>query len=206
MVALMKRLFGKIMYGEPIIVVSGLPRSGTSMMMKMLTAAGMTVAQDGIRSADEDNPKGYFELEKVKELDKVQEKGWMKDYRGQVVKVISFLLRDLPPDNNYKVIFMLRELEEVLASQKKMLERRNEPADAVDDEKMKKNYDNHLRKVRYMLEREANMDVLYVKYDEVVANPRGEAERVNKFLGGEFDVEKMTAAVDGSLYRNRKES
>jgi hypothetical protein len=202
----MKRLFGKIMYGEPIIVVSGLPRSGTSMMMKMLTAAGMTVAQDGIRSADEDNPKGYFELEKVKELDKVQEKGWMKDYRGQVVKVISFLLRDLPPDNNYKVIFMLRELEEVLASQKKMLERRNEPADAVDDEKMKKNYDNHLRKVRYMLEREANMDVLYVKYDEVVANPRGEAERVNKFLGGEFDVEKMTAAVDGSLYRNRKES
>ena len=113
-------------YGEPVVVVSGLPRSGTSMMMKMLAAGGVSVMTDAVRKADVDNPKGYYEYERVKDLEKETDKSYVREARGKALKVISFLLKDLPDDNFYQVIFMRRHLDEVIASQNKMLDRRGE--------------------------------------------------------------------------------
>ena len=144
----MKKTWCRMRYGTPLILVSGLPRSGTSMIMQMLRAGGLEVATDNIRQDDEDNPRGYYELERVKELDREGDKGWLKEYRGKVVKVISYLLRDLPRENNYKVVFIERDLDEILLSQKKMLRRRGEDERDVEDEKIRKNYTNHLRQVR----------------------------------------------------------
>jgi len=194
-------------YGPPVIVVSGLPRSGTSMMMNMLTGAGLDVVTDAIRTADEDNPKGYFEDERVKDLDKLDDKSWVRNCRGRVIKVISFLLKDLPPECHYKVIFMHRDLEEVIASQNKMLDRRGEPVpDREDDEAMIRRYRMHLRKTEFLLEEEPYFDHLDVPYREVLDDPGKWATRVAKFLGARLDTAKMTAAVDKSLYRNRREA
>lgn len=118
------KLYRRMVYGEPIVVVSGLPRSGTSMTMKMLEAGGVRVVTDGARTADVDNPKGYCEGDRVLDLAKEVDTAWLPEARGQAVKIISYLLRHLPEDNNYKVLFMRREISEVLASQTKMLARR----------------------------------------------------------------------------------
>ena len=190
-------------YGVPVVVVSGLPRSGTSMMMKMLGAGGLELATDEIRSADEDNPKGYFELEKVKELDKAQQKDWVVEYRGKVIKVISFLLLDLPQDSAYKVIFMRRNLDEVIASQNKMLDRRGEQRGG-DDEKMIGLYKTHLRKVEFLLRERKNFESLDVDYKQALEQPRDCAERVSRFLGLPLDVGRMAEVVDPELYRNRR--
>jgi hypothetical protein len=199
----MKAILSRLLYGKPIIVVSGLPRSGTSMLMLMLKEAGLTIVSDHTRTADEDNPRGYHELERVKELDKTKEKSWLKHHRGEVIKIISFLLQDLPHNLNYKVIFMRRNLDEVLRSQNRMLERNGKSITGASDEKMRMNYDLHLRKVTYRLDRAPNVQVLYLDYPNVVANPRGAAERISEFLGGGLDVDKMAGAVDAGLYRNR---
>src|SRR5512139_2049136 len=118
------RFFRRIRFGEPVIIVSGLPRSGTSMLMKMLEAGGVPLVTDGVRTPDEDNPKGYYEVERVKDLANEQDKTWLRQSKGKGLKVISYLLKSLPADVNYKVVFIRREIEEVLASQKKMLDRR----------------------------------------------------------------------------------
>jgi hypothetical protein len=203
--ALRRRLLERRL-GPPVIIVSGLPRSGTSMMMNMLQAAGLTIASDGERGADEDNPKGYFELERVKELDKTEDKSWLRGHRGQVVKIISFLLKDLPDDCCYKVIFMRRDLREVLASQNKMLVRRGEAEGQADDAKMVELYTSHLRKVELMLEERRNFQNLDVHYRQVVEAPRATAASVSRFLGSRLDAERMVQAVDRGLYRNRRDS
>lgn len=190
-------------YGKPLIIVSGLPRSGTSMAMKMLEAGGFKIVQDGIREADVDNPKGYFELEKVKELDKGGDKSWLGQYRGQVVKIISFLLTDLPEDLNYKVIFMRRNLGEVIASQNKMLDHRGEAHDPASDERMKQLYERHLRKIQYFMKNRSGLDYIEIEHRDAVENPAAMAKRVHDFLGA-GDLEKMSSVVDPSLYRNRK--
>jgi hypothetical protein len=193
-------------YGAPIVVVSGLPRSGTSMMMNMLRAVDLQIVTDELRTADADNPKGYFEDERVKELDKVQDKTWLRDCRGKVIKIISFLLKDLPADNHYKVVFLRRDLEEVIASQNKMLTRRREAVGTrTDDEKMIKRYTMHLRKVEFLLEEEPNFEHIDIVYTEALEQPREQAQRIAEFLGMKLDVDKMTRAVDKSLYRNRRE-
>ena len=192
-------------FGNPIVVVSGLPRSGTSMAMKMLDAAGIPMVVDGIRTADEDNPKGYFELERVKDLAQESDWSWLLDARGKAIKIISYLLRDLPPDHNYKVIFMRRELTEVLASQAKMLERRGEPNE-VDDEKMIELYQNDLWKAKYLLKHNSHFDFLEITYHEVLGDPMAQAHKMNEFLGSRYDPETMAAAVDPSLYRNRADT
>jgi hypothetical protein len=199
----MKSILGRFLFGKPVILVSGLPRSGTSMLMLMLKEAGMTIVCDHFRTADDDNPKGYHELERVKELDKTEEKSWLKHHRGEVIKIISFLLQDLPHNLNYKVIFMRRDLNEVLRSQNRMLARNGNTGTSASDEKMHRNYDLHLRKVYYRLNHAPNFQVLYVDYSNVVADPRREAERINAFLGGGLDPDKMAGAVDSALYRNR---
>ena len=189
-------------YGEPIVIVSGLPRSGTSMMMKMLEAGGLSVLTDSIRQADIDNPKGYYEYERVKNLEKETDKSYVREARGKVLKVISFLLKDLPEDNYYRVIFMRRHLDEVIASQNKMLDRRGE--DAIQDrETMAEAYRNHLAAVKILIRKRPNLEMLEFRYDEAVRNPKDAARSVNVFLGGKLDEGAMSRVIDGELYRNR---
>lgn len=187
-----------------MVVVSGLPRSGTSMMMRMLDAAGLEIVTDEVRSADDDNPRGYFEYERVKELDKGGDRAWVREHRGKVLKIISFLLEHLPEGCFYRVIFMRRDLREVLASQNKMLVRRGERGDGQDDDKMMRLYTGHLAKVDALLRARPDVEVLDVVYRDVIADPRRQAERVARFLGRADRAPAMAAAVDGSLYRNRR--
>ncbi len=186
-----------------VTVVSGLPRSGTSMMMKMLEAGGISPLTDELRTADKDNPKGYYEFERVKKLDE-GDTAWLEEAQGRTVKVISALLKHLPPDYQYKVIFMERKMEEILASQKQMLVRRGEAPDSVSDEKMKDLFGKHLEQVQSWLDEQPNIDVAYVSYNEILESPREQAERINEFLGNVLDVEKMVAVVDEALYRQRR--
>jgi hypothetical protein len=190
-------------YGEPIIVVSGLPRSGTSMMMKMLDAAGIPIMTDAVRAADIDNPKGYFEYERVKDLEKDPDRSWVRDARGKALKVISWLLKDLPDENAYRIVFMRRDIDEVLASQNKMLANRGEE-DTTDDGAMAEAYRNHLAAVRIMARKRPNWTMIEVRYDEAIRDAAKVARIVNDFLGGRYDERAMVAAVDEKLYRNRK--
>ena len=187
---------------EPIIVVSGLPRSGTSMMMRMLQAGGLEVLTDNLREADEDNPKGYFEFERVKQLDK-GDLEWLPKARGKVVKVISALLEHLLAQYNYRVLFMHRHMKEILASQQKMLLHRGESPKKTSDERMAELFQRHLRKVSSWLAEQENTVVLDVSYNEALADPLHHSERINQFLGNRLDVNAMIAAVDATLYRNR---
>ena len=199
------RLVRRIRYGEPIIVVSGLPRSGTSMTMKMLDAGGLKTVTDDKRSADEDNPKGYFEDERVKDLGQMEDRSWLRAARGKVIKVVSSLLQYLPEDNNYQVIFMRRNLKEVLASQAKMLDRRGEASHTSDEELIAK-YESHLEKVEFQLRFRPWFDALYLDHRSVLSDPAGAARKINEFLGGKLDERRMAEAVDPNLYRNRAEN
>jgi hypothetical protein len=188
---------------EPVIVVSGLPRSGTSMAMQMLAAAKIPIVTDGVREPGEDNPRGYFEYERVKALHREKEdRGWLEQARGKAIKIISFFLKDLPASNRYKVIFMRRDLEEVLASQRQMLARRGEAPGAA-DEGMYDILESHLAEVDRLMRESAHFELMNVDYGEVIGNPREQARRIRDFLGLEMDVERMASAVDLSLYRNR---
>lgn len=203
--ASIRQLYRRLRYGQPIVVVSGLPRSGTSMAMKMLEAGGVSPIQDGIRTADEDNPKGYYEDERVKDLHEMEDKSWLGDARGKAIKIISFLLTHLPEDHNYKIVFMRRHLDEVLASQTKMLERRDEDNETT-DEQMRKVYETHLWQVNRLLKRKTCFETLDIDYRVALDNPRQMAEQIRGFLGQPMDVDAMTGVVDKNLYRNRAKS
>jgi hypothetical protein len=170
--------------------------------MQMLAAGGYPVTTDGIRTADEDNPKGYFEAERVKDLHKdAIGRDWVRDTRGKAIKVISFLLKYLPQDNNYKVIFMRRDLNEVLASQNKMLERLGE-ANETADEDMLALWKDHLWRVNYLLKHAPHMDFIEVLYSDAVSEPLREVTRIRDFLGTDLKLNDMAGVVDPSLYRN----
>lgn len=197
---LLSRIFRKKNH-DPVIVVSGLPRSGTSMMMKMLEAGGIEPLTDNLRTPDDDNPKGYYEFERVKQL--ANDKEWLPEAGGKAVKIISALLTRLPPDYPYKVIFMQREMKEVLASQKKMLQRKGKTEDAVPDDVMAEKFQKHLREVYQWLESQSNIDLLYVKYNKVIEDPERQIAKINHFLNNILEFEKMLSIVDRSLYRQR---
>jgi hypothetical protein len=196
------RLYRRLRYGRPIVVVSGLPRSGTSMIMKMLEAGGLPVLTDGLRTADEDNPKGYYEVERVKNLAQEADKAWLAEARGKGLKVISYLLKSLPSTFNYRVVFIRRDLEEVLASQRKMLARRGETEDTP-PERMRALFEDDLWRASYQLKRRPEFETIELHYSAVLARPLEEARRLAAFLGGGLDPEAMAAAVDPQLYRNR---
>lgn len=200
---MLRRTIRRIAYGRPIIVVSGLPRSGTSMMMRMLEAGGIPVWLDGVRQADHQNPKGYYELERVKELDKRIDKTWVREGRGRAVKVISSLLEHLPASNNYQVVFMHRDLQEVLVSQTKMLADRGEERGAG-DETLHKHYEKHLQRVKHFLAHEPWFSSIDVHYHDVLKDAHRVADHVNRFLGGKLHLSRMHDVVDGQLYRNRR--
>ncbi len=185
---------------SPIVVVSGLPRSGTSLMMQMLDRGGMEVVTDNIRTADVDNPRGYYELEKVKRIK--TDASWLPDTRGKVFKMVSALLYDLPPTLRYRVIFMDRDLDELLLSQERMLQRLGRVAAPRDA--MKRSYILHLDRLRAWLGQQGHLEVLRVSYNELLKQPDREAKRVSDFLGGGVDAERMARAVDPSLYRSKR--
>ncbi len=202
MPSLIYDLVRRLKFGRPVVIVSGLPRSGTSMAMKMLEAGGLELVVDNVRTADIDNPKGYYEDERVKDLAELEDMSWFRSARGKVILVVSSLLNYLPANNAYRVVFMRRNLHEVLASQSKMLERRGE-ASHTDDGDLLAMYEAHLEKVQFQLRFRSNFETLYVNYADVVGDPVSQAKRMAEFVGGGLETEKMAAAVDGSLYRNR---
>jgi hypothetical protein len=178
-------------------IVSGLERSGTSMMMQILYLGGMKVAFDTKRKPDEHNPKGYFELEGGKIINRLMEGTFpIEKYDGMVVKVTAYGIKYLPP-GNYKVIYMLRDLDEIIASMSKMIGEKLGEED-------KKAFDRLNKFALKILEEREDIDYITVKYNDVIENPRREIERVNEFLGGVLDVDSAVKAVDPSLYRNRK--
>lgn len=184
-----------------ITVVSGLPRSGTSMMMRMLEAGGVSPLTDNIREADEDNIKGYYEFERVKQIK--EDVKWLKEAEGKAVKLISALLKHLPIYYNYKIIFMKRDISEILASQKRMLKRRGEPIDTVPNDKMMSLFQNHLKETETWLSKQYNINTLYVNYNEIIRNPVSTVEKINDFMDGKLDTKKMVEVVDPTLYRQR---
>ena len=196
------RLFGKSGASEPIVIVSGLPRSGTSMMMKMLDVGGIPPLTDNIRAADDDNPKGYYEFERAKKL-KEGDDTWLTDAEGKAVKVISALLPHLPDAYDYQVIFMRRALPEILASQRKMLINRGEDPDKVSDEEIAALFEKHLAKTLNWIDDHDNVQRLDVDYNGVLKDPHPHVVGVIRFLGRDLDQEAMTAVVDPNLYRQR---
>jgi hypothetical protein len=185
---------------DEVVIVSGLPRSGTSLMMQLLHAGGVPALTDHVRVADTDNPRGYFEFERVKKVK--GDTAWLSGARGKVVKMVSQLLYDLPATERYRVAFMERDLDEVLDSQEKMLCRLGREAAPRDE--MKRAFTMHLARLHRWLDEQPNFAVLRVSYAAVVARPAEEVARVNEFLGGRLNPAAACAAVDPALYRNKK--
>jgi hypothetical protein len=185
-----------------ITIVSGLPRSGTSLMMQMLAAGGMPVLSDGERRADVDNPRGYLEWERIKQLPK--NPASIAEAEGKVVKVISQLLLSLPPQHEYRVIFMQRPLAEVMASQDEMLRRRGTFDPGEDNSVVARAFQDHLSDVYAWLNGKPHVRVSRVQYHTVLRDPKETAESVARFLGIPLDVDAMAQQVDGSLYRQRR--
>jgi hypothetical protein len=187
-----------------ITIVSGLPRSGTSLMMQMLVAGGLPALSDGERRADTDNPRGYLEWERIKQLP--NDPACIAEGEGKVVKVISRLLLSLPAGHEYRIIFMQRPLPEVLASQDEMLRRRGNYKEGADPVVIAAAFEKHLREVYAWLENKPYVTTLRIQYHDVLSQPKEIGQRLAQFLGTSLDVEAMVQQVDASLYRNRAKS
>ena len=185
-----------------ITIVTGLPRSGTSMMMQMLEAGGMMVLTDGIRRADEDNPKGYFEFEQVKTIKR--DVSWLEEAEGKAVKFVYSLLYDLPATRKYQIIFMERDMDEILASQLKMLARSDKTVKSRKNENLKRVFESEVTKLKSWLEGQQSFRFICVPYKDVVEKPFEWAHRVNEFVGGYLNIQSMAVVVERELYRQRR--
>jgi hypothetical protein len=186
---------------EYLTIVSGLPRSGTSMMMRMLELGGLPVLTDEQRGADDDNPNGYYEFEAVKQT--ADDPSWLEGSEGSAVKMVYRLLYDLPTDRQYRVLFMRRNLDEVLASQQVMLNRHG-VKDEVSHAQMMKLFRAEIDAFYKWVEKQSHIDLIDVDYNRMLSDSRQELAKVNDFLGGSLDLNNMLQGVDASLYRNRK--
>lgn len=184
-----------------LTIVSGLPRSGTSMMMRMIEQGGMPVLVDHLRTADDDNPNGYYEFEPVKKTK--QDPSWVPGGVGKVVKMVHLLLLDLPLDFQYRVVFMRRHLDEVVKSQNVMLERHGDTTDDLPRERLIDIYRLQIKKVAdYVDQHSDQFEMIEIDYNEMLRNPRPQAEMVSDLVDG-LDLEAMIEVVDPKLYRNR---
>jgi len=186
-----------------VIIVSGLPRSGTSMAMKAIHAGGIEPIIDNIRQADEDNPKGYHEFEPVKKTK--EDASWLNNASGKVVKMVYRLLYDLPVEHQYRVVFMQRDLKEVLASQNKMLERSGKSGGGISDEQMESLFTAELAKCKKWLAEQPNFKVLYISHRNMINDGPAQVQKIDTFLDGGMDTDAMAATIDPSLYRNRNQ-
>jgi len=186
-----------------VTVVSGVPRSGTSLMMSMLVAGGLEPLQDGVRAADEDNPRGYYELEAVKRLK--EDASWVSAAAGRVVKVVHVHVKDLPREKvAYRLVLMKRDLGEVLRSQRRMLERRGKPGGSLSDDRAAQLFAKQVEDLERLLAAEPAFAWMPVSYNDLVRDPAPLAAEVNRFLGGGLDEAAMRAQVDPGLYRSGK--
>ena len=184
-----------------ITIVSGLPRSGTSLMMQMLLAGGMTALSDGERQADTDNPRGYLEWERIKTLP--NDPACIAEGEGKVVKVISKLLLSLPAGHEYRIIFMQRPLAEVLASQERMRVNRGTDKAGPSAAAMTAAFEKHLREVYAWIDARPYVKALRLPYQDVLRQPKEISQRLAEFLEFPLNLEAMTQQIDASLYRNR---
>jgi hypothetical protein len=184
-----------------ITIVSGLPRSGTSLMMQMLVAGGMSPLADGERQADTDNPRGYLEWERIKTLP--QDPGCIAEAEGKVVKVISKLLLSIPQGHEYRVIFMQRPLPEIIASQDQMLRRRGTFKEGANPAAISAAFEKHLHEVDTWLDGKSYVKMLRVPYHDALERPKEIAKQIGDFLQLDLNLAAMTQQVDASLYRNR---
>ncbi len=181
---------------DTIVVVSGLPRSGTSMMMQMLAAGGIEVLTDGVRAPDASNPHGYFELEAVKRLGR--DDAWLAEASGRAVKVVAPLVPRLPLARRYRVVMMERRLDDVLRSQRAMLRRLHgsEAECGPSDAQLATAFARDLDHVHDHLSRhDRRFEVLRVSYEETLADPLAVAELLDDFLGGCLDLGAVAGAV-----------
>lgn len=191
---------------ETVVVVSGLPRSGTSMLMQMLAAGGLPILADGERTADENNPRGYLELEAVKRLGRDADLAWLDQAGGKAVKIVAPLLLHLPLGRSYRIVFMERPLKEILASQTAMLKNLGKEGGKLSERQLASAYLKQVDQVRAALAAHPErVQVLAVDYTQAVADPAGTAHVVNGFLGGGLDIAAMARAVEPSLRRQRVE-
>jgi len=184
-----------------ITIVSGLPRSGTSMMMRMLEAGGMPAVVDHDRKPDDDNPNGYYEFEPIKKLK--ENSAWVAGATGRVVKAVYLLLYDLPKEHRYRVVFMRRDLPEVIASQDTMLRRSGAKTGGIEAKILARHFETQLRQVETWLLQQPNFAVTFVNYADIVRDPAGSAAAIAEFLDNVVDPVRMAAGVDPGLYRNR---
>ncbi|MFN5321754.1 MAG: sulfotransferase domain-containing protein [Planctomycetota bacterium] len=184
---------------SPLTIVSGLPRSGTSLMMQLLAAGGLEPLTDQLRTPDQSNPRGYFEYEPVKSL--ARDQSWLPEARGKVVKIIVQLLAYLPPELPVRTILLERDLDEVLASQAKMLNKSIPPAQW---QTLKETFRKHWEQARQTFSLRPESSLIVVNYRELVTSPETVIERLARFLApADLRREKMLAAIDPALYRNR---
>jgi hypothetical protein len=185
-----------------LTIVSGLPRSGTSMMMKILEAGGIPPLIDHVREADEDNPKGYYEFEPVKKTKK--DASWLKDAGGKVVKMVHLLLLDLPVGYDYRVVFMRRKMDEVIKSQNVMLERKGKGMGDLPEDRIAKSFEKQIDEVFSFVASRPDFKMLEVSYNDVLSDAGPVIDQVNAFLDGDLNRDAMLEVVDPSLYRQRK--
>jgi len=185
-----------------ITVVTGLPRSGTSLMMQMLAAGGLCLLTDGKRAPDADNPRGYFEWERIQQLP--QDPALIAFGEEKAVKVTSPLLAWLPVGRQYRILLMRRPIEEVFASQTVMIRRLGTSGGALGPEPLMRAMEDHLRLVMAGMERRPDCRIHLVAYHALLAEPRRESEAIRDFLEVDLDVAAMAAQVDPSLYRQRR--
>ena len=184
-----------------ITIVSGLPRSGTSLMMQMLEKGGMDILTDHVRKADAHNEKGYYEYEKVKSIRK--ENAWMKEADGKAVKIITQLLPYISPDYEYTVLYIIRPMEEILRSQKCMREHLPDAGKSVAREVLEQSYSRQVQRVQHWMENHPKIRTLYVYYPELMNHPLEKAEEIRSFLGVGLDTEAMASAVDVGLWHQK---
>tara|TARA_B100000401_G_C52698713_1_gene668011 strand:- start:9 stop:1046 length:1038 start_codon:yes stop_codon:yes gene_type:complete len=184
-----------------IIIVSGLPRSGTSMMMQILSAGGLDILTDKKRTPDDNNPRGYYEYEPVKKL--MIDKSWLPQAKGKVVKVIAQLIPYLPSNFNYKIVFMRRPMDEVLKSQQVMLGKEKDVKSKAFPSGLNNAFQKQLNRVDEWVESQANIDVININYKDIISSPENELESLVSFLDKPLEIDKLKSAIDKKLYRNK---
>jgi hypothetical protein len=186
-----------------ITIVSGLPRSGTSLMMQMLEKGGMEILTDHARKADAYNEKGYCEYEKVKSIRR--DNAWMQEAEGKAVKIITQLLPYIPPDHEYAVLYMVRPMEEILRSQKRMREHLPDDRESAAPEVLEQSYAKQVQRVQNWMEHDPRLRTLYVFYPEALNHPLDKAREIQSFLGLDLNPEAMASAVDASMRHQKSD-
>ncbi len=182
-------------------IVSGLERSGTSMLMQILHAGGVPLAFDNsTRPPDESNPKGYFELEGGKIINKLMEETFsFEEFKGQFIKITAYGLKFLPA-GHYRVIYSERNIEEIMDSMEKMARIKDAKRSDTRDVFVKLN-----KMIKDLILNREDTDVLVVNYNQILANPKDSIQEIHEFLdSSDFNLEQMVSCVDQKLYRKRR--